>query len=234
MTENTETERQKRSLQNTLCVIGIVMALGLVVFWSQLKIWQELVDEDRLPVIKQLDRSLEGVNQKGEPVSLAQLRGKVWVLGYIYTRCPAGCTGVMSVMKGLQEKFGHRDNFHLVALSLEPEKDTPEWMDKWAQEREMGGENWWFMTGDGKTIRDYMRRYFFLHATKREDPNKIEVYGEWEHEFKLVLVDQAGAIRYYYDVLNVSHGERHREKLNHDIDGLLKHGPERGGARGKT
>ena len=219
-------DRRKNRMRLTLMICGIVMALGLVVAWSYLNLLNRQAQRSNyMPVIMRLDRPLEGLNQEGEPVSFAQLRGKVWVLGYVYTRCPAGCAGVMSVMKDLQEEFADEPDFHLVSLTMDPEEDTPEWMKGWAAEREMGGDNWWFMTGEAKNIRTYMGRYFRLVVNRRTDPEEVKYYGKWDHEFKLVLVDQSGAIRYYYDVLNARIGERHLKKLRTDIRRFLKHGP---------
>ncbi len=229
-----EIKRQKDRMRFTLAICGVVMALGLVVAWNYLNFLdRQAQDEDYMPVIMRLDNPLEGVNQHGEPVSFSQLRGKVWVLAYVYTRCPAGCSGIMSVMKDLQEAFGDHPDFHLVALTMDPEKDTPEWMKNWAEEREMGGDDWWFMTGEPKKIRTYMARYFRLMVNRRTDPEEIKVYGEWEHEFKLVLVDQAGAIRYYYDVLNARNGEEQLKKLKEDIRRFLDEGPDLSGAAAK-
>jgi protein SCO1/2 len=221
-------------MRNTLLLCGIIMALGLVVYWNYVQtVNAQAGDTNYLPVIMRLDRPLEGLNQKGEPVSFDQLKGKVWVLAYVYTRCPAGCAGVMSIMKEVQEEFAGRDDFHLVALTLDPDKDTSEWMDQWATERDMGGDDWWFMTGVGKNIRTYMGKYFRLVANKRTDPVEITTYGEWEHEFKLVLVDQTGAIRYYYDVLNATYGDDHRKKIVKDIQRLLDDGPALDGPHAK-
>lgn len=224
-------QRQRKSgLRVTLIICGIVMALGLVVAWNYLNMLnQQAQNADYLPVIMRLDRPLEGTNQEGEAVSFAQLGGKVWVLAYVYTHCPAGCAGVMGVMKELQEEFRDESDLHFVSVTMDPERDTPEWMKQWAEERDMGGDNWWFMTGDAKKIRTYMGRYFRLVVNQRTDPEEIKFYGEWEHEFKLVLVDQSGAIRYYYDVLNATYGEDHRKKLSEDIKRLLAQGPQLSG-----
>ncbi len=225
----------KEGLRLTLIICGIVMALGLVVAWNYVGMLQrQAQDADYMPVIMRLEKPLEGLNQKGEAVSFDQLRGKVWVLAYVYTRCPAGCAGVMGVMKNLQDEFAGESDFHLVSLTMDPEKDTPEWMAKWSEEREMGGDNWWFMTGEAKDIRSYMGRYFRLVVERRTDPDEIKFYGEWAHEFKLVLVDQSGAIRYYYDVLNATHGEDHRKKISKDIKRFLEQGPDLSGPNKKA
>src|SRR5688572_21911888 len=60
----------------------------------------------RPPHLARLETDLNAVNRTGEKVSLGQLRGKVYVAGYQYTDCPAGCLGLAAVMKSLEAEFG--------------------------------------------------------------------------------------------------------------------------------
>src|SRR5262245_12972718 len=56
----------------------------------------------QLPVISQVaDFSL--TNQNGSVVSLADLRGHVWVADIIFTRCPGPCLRMTRQMKELQD-----------------------------------------------------------------------------------------------------------------------------------
>ena len=209
-----------------LMIAGIVITLALVIFWN-IRIMGRSQDDmlRQLPVIKQLNEPLEGINHRGEKVSFADLRGKVWVLAYFYTKCPSGCEGVMGRMKELQDEFaGQAENLHFVGLSMDPDNDTPEGMSAWGKDKDrgMGDGNWWFMTGDTKEIRNYMSKHFRLNVTTRTDPAEIKALGELEHEFKFVLVDQNSAIRYYYDVLGGLTGDAHALKIRRDIKFLLE------------
>ena len=48
----------------------------------------------RLPHISKLEKDLEAINRDGKKVHLAELRGKIYVTGYLYTDCPSGCLGL--------------------------------------------------------------------------------------------------------------------------------------------
>lgn len=205
-----------------LMIAGIVITLALVIFWNIRTMQrQKNADIEQLPVIKQLDQPLKGFNHRGEQVSLLEdLRGKVWVMAYFYTECPSGCEGVMGRVKELQTEFAdNADKLQFVAVSMNPDHDTPEIMSAWGKEgpRDMGDGNWWFVSGDEKEIRSYMSEHFRLHVNKLPD-------GHLDHEFKLVLVDQKGAIRYYYDVLGGDNYDAHSKKIRRDIRGLLGDG----------
>ncbi len=217
---------QGNKLTLTLAICGIVMALGVVVAWNYyMLLKQQAQDTDYMPTISRLDRDLKGVNQFGEEVSLHQLAGKVWVIGYVFTRCKEGCLGVMDYMRRLEKEFGEREDFHLVALTMDPERDTQEWLAQWTKDAGLGGENWWFMTGDGKKIRSYMGKYFNSIIKKRTDKWEIEEFGEWEHDLKLFLVDQNGSYRYSYEVMNATYGREHWKKLQKDVRRFLEKGP---------
>ena len=93
-TDSGVSPQRKNGLRMTLGICGVVMALGLVVAWNYVNMLnRQSQNTDYLPVIMRLDRPLEGTNQEGQSVSFAQLGGKVWVLAYVYTHCPAQPAG---------------------------------------------------------------------------------------------------------------------------------------------
>ena len=230
------TEREPGGgMRFTLIVCGVVMALGMVVFWNYRKTLQtQAANLERLPIMSQMDKPLNGINHRGESVSFQDLRGKVWVLAYADTFSPAGSEQLIMRLKALQDEFAAEKNFHVVALSTQPDRDTPERMLQWGKERGLGEGNWWFMTGMSKEIRTYIGKYFKLYVTQRTDPEEIATYGPWETEYRLSLVDQAGAIRAQYEVLDARVGENHERQLHVDIKNLLEHGHNFGGPGRKS
>ena len=52
----------------------------------------------RPPHVGKLETDLNAINRTGEKVSLGELRHNVYVAGYQYTDCPAGCLGMAAVM----------------------------------------------------------------------------------------------------------------------------------------
>lgn len=215
---------QRNGMVPTIWVCGLIIAAGVMVCWNYLVFTKsKMADKDYLPNIQALEKDLTLLNPKGEEVRLHSLDGKVWVMAYVYTRCPAGCLGIVEYMKQLEEKFGKNPDFRLVAITLDPEKDTPEWLDQWTKERGLVYDNWLFLTGDSKQIHSYVGNNFKLYLKPRTDPAAIAAMGAWEHEFKLVLVDRRLMIRYYYDVMDVTRGEEQMKKLERDIQTVLDH-----------
>lgn len=176
----------------------------------------------RPPHIARLETDLEVINRDGEKVSLGELRKKVYIAGYQYTDCPAGCLGMASVMKQLEEEFGDDPRFRLVSISVNPEGDTPEKMDAWVKKNGVDSKDWWFLTGDAEEIAKYMISEFKFYGTEVvTDPAKIKAVGEFSHDQRLALVDGEANIRGYYDVMNVQRGELEYERLVRELKMVL-------------
>src|SRR5947207_3144709 len=64
-------------------------------------------------------------NQTGTAISLADLRGKVWVADIIFTRCTGPCLKMCRQMKELQDALPATSKTKLVTLTTDPDFDTP-------------------------------------------------------------------------------------------------------------
>lgn len=67
------------------------------------------------------------------PVTLEQLRGKVVLIFFGYTSCPDVCPATLAVISNVFSKLDARELENVTALfvSLDPEKDTPELLQKY-------------------------------------------------------------------------------------------------------
>jgi protein SCO1/2 len=131
-------------------------------------------------------------SQDGESVALADLRGKVVALAFIYTGCPDICPMLTQKMVDVQDalvaEFGAKIAF--VSITLDPERDTPDVLKDYAQFWRAKLDGWAFMTGSLEAVRDVTRRYGVFFA-KKED-------GSVEHSQLTTLVDADGQIRVQY------------------------------------
>ncbi len=217
---------ERRKIIGIWATVGLVIVLavvgGLLVPQAYRKYEQGA--GRTLPNIQALERDLEVVEQSGRTVRFGELRGKIWVVGYVFTTCPGGCLGLTQEMASLQKEFAGDPDLHFVSVSVDPEHDRPEVLREWTSKSGVGGENWWFVTGDAKEIRNYMAKYFRFPVTENTDPETVAQQGRWVHDTRLVAVDRRGMIRGYYDVLNLRSGDIYRKQLLEDI-ALLKAEP---------
>jgi protein SCO1/2 len=131
----------------------------------------------------------------GQPVTAADLRGKVWVASFIFTSCTGSCPIMTHHLAQAQAGLPVRDDFKLVSVSVDPERDTPAVLARYAEKNGADRTRWWFLTGGKAQIRQLARATFKLPVDGSGDTV--------DHSSKFVLVDRNGVIRGYYDGLEV-------------------------------
>ncbi|HEV7866578.1 MAG TPA: SCO family protein [Chthoniobacteraceae bacterium] len=147
----------------------------------------------------------------GSTITAASLKGKVWVADFFYTTCPGPCPMLSSRLSDIQRLIGPDERVRLVSISTDPEKDTPEVLQQYA-ERFQASDRWLFLTGDKAQIFDLGIRGFKLPIV--EDRSAAEPIT---HSTRLILIDQSGAIRGFYEGV----GEEGPERIVGDIRRLL-------------
>ena len=134
-------------------------------------------------------------NQNGQPFGLADLQNKIWIADFIFTTCPGPCPIISTRMSELQKPFENTD-VRLVSFTVDPEKDTPEVLRKYAEKLQAKTDKWNFLTGNKTTIYDLSAKGFKLAAIEGNEETGMPV-----HSTRMVLVDRRGQIRGYYDAL---------------------------------
>jgi protein SCO1/2 len=131
-------------------------------------------------------------SQDSMPVALAELRGKVVAVAFIYTGCPDICPMLTQKMVDVQNALGAAFGAKIVfvSISLDPERDTPEVLKDYAQFWGAKPEGWSFLTGSPEAIRDVTRHYGVFFE-KKED-------GSVDHTQLTALVDAEGQMRVQY------------------------------------
>lgn len=223
-TENSDVTRSKLiAWWGSIIGVCLVIAFGSIFITRAYLVRNRYEMENwRPPHIARLETDLNAINRTGEKVTLGEMRGKVFVAGYQYTDCPAGCLGLAAVMKSLEEEFGDDPQFRLVSISVNPAGDTPEKMNAWVKEKGIDSSDWWFLTGDPGEISKYMISKFKFYATEEvTDPAQIAAQGPYAHDQRLAIVDGEANIRGYYDVMNLQRGGIEIERLRRDLKMVL-------------
>jgi protein SCO1/2 len=131
-------------------------------------------------------------SQDGTPVALAQFRGKVVAVTFIYTLCTDTCPVLTPMMSFVQDRLGSDFGKEIVFVSVtvDPERDTPEVLKDYAKAFGADPAGWYFATGSPDAIREVTRRYG-VFAAKGAD-------GNVDHTFLTSLVDRRGMLRVQY------------------------------------
>lgn len=152
---------------------------------------QPAKDDKRLPLIGPAPAfALDSA--RGPRVALADLRGKVMALTFVFTTCTDSCPILTAKMaeigRSLGSDFGSKVAF--VAISVDPLNDTPARLRDYATAHRADGPGWYFLTGAPRDIEAVVRRYGAYAKTTGS--------GSVDHLFLTSLIDRAGMLRVQY------------------------------------
>jgi cytochrome oxidase Cu insertion factor (SCO1/SenC/PrrC family) len=143
-----------------------------------------------LPEFKLTERS-------GRPVGLEDLRGKVWIAAFVFTRCAGPCTQVSGTMARIQHDLAAEPDVVLVSFTVDPAYDTPQVLTDYGKRFGADPARWFFLTGEPATVYKLIREGFRLTAQPNEGSARTPG-NEVLHDTRLAVVDRRGHIRGYF------------------------------------
>jgi protein SCO1 len=151
------------------------------------------------------------ISQDRAPVKLADYRGKVVAVTFIFTLCADTCPVLTPMMSFVQDQLGadFGKKIAFVSITVDPERDTPEVLKEYAQAFGANLAGWSFLTGSPEAIRDVTRRYGVFAAKNAN--------GGVDHTFLTSIIDRHGILRVQY--LGVRFDP---EEFRRDVLSLLK------------
>jgi protein SCO1/2 len=160
------------------------------------------------------------VDQNGESFGAEQLKGRVWVLSFIFTRCSGPCPVLSAQGMRLRQSLGEAaDKIDFVTISVDPDFDTPEVLARYAERFDAPTGNWRLLTGDYAKIlhlaNNVFRAGLYKHGGKHDAEAGLVLVDEIPevilHSRRFILVDADGFVRGYYEGVQPS-----------DVDRLLR------------
>lgn len=141
-------------------------------------------------------------NQHNESFGLNDLRGKVWIVNTIFTRCNAICPTLTGGMKQIQSTLDRQpetaEHVRLVSISIDGEHDTPQILRSYAQAFNADPQRWLFLTGAQSDVWPLVQDGLKLPVEEGKPGDEMDIL----HSGKLLLIDRTGVIRGYYDGLS--------------------------------
>lgn len=190
-------------LRRHIWLIGAVMLLAMITIMRPL-----LIRRPPPPEITGEVPTFTLVDQTGETFTRDAMlaEDKVWVVGFVFTRCQTTCPAVSRAMIEFQDHIDRSklsDRVELLAVSVDPEHDTAQVLADYAAKLGVDTENFRFLTGTQPEIEHFVVEGFKLAIGEGE--TKPGAAGEPDvfdiaHSTKLALVDRWGNIRGYYSI----------------------------------
>jgi cytochrome oxidase Cu insertion factor (SCO1/SenC/PrrC family) len=132
-------------------------------------------------------------SHRGGELALSDFADKVVVLTSIYSCCPTACPLILQQAQRVIASLGEAERSEVVvlAISMDPERDTPEALATMARAHGVDPEVFHLLTGDADTTFAALDR---LGIERRTDPDT----GLIDHTSVFLLVDRGGRIAYRF------------------------------------
>ena len=139
----------------------------------------------------------ELTERSGRVVHKADLEGHPWVVSFIFTNCAGPCARVSSAMRRLQDEFFKDTDLRLVTITVDPERDQPAELSKYAAGYEADSERWLFLTDPSKSkdkIYPLINGSFLMPV--QEAQGELRAPGfEFIHTNNVLLIDEHGVVQ---------------------------------------
>ena len=150
------------------------------------------------------------IDQAGQSYAMSQTRGRVVVLAIIYTHCPDVCPLTTARMRQIQQRLqsaGESSQVELVSVTVDPNRDTPDVLQRFAALYKVDTANWAFLTGASdqiKVVTTQLKVYVeavylvdgsYVPRTSLLQPPSADMPYFVNHTDLLFLADRQGRVR---------------------------------------
>jgi len=134
-------------------------------------------------------------DKNGNRLTNEDLRGKLVLYNFTTTSCTSPCTDTSSTMQAVQAMLPELETegipVHLLTVSLDPERDTPQVLSAYAERLGADPEIWQFASGTPERVKQVVGGGFGLYYETGTD-------GDVVFAPMLALVDGNGILRARY------------------------------------
>ena len=129
-------------------------------------------------------------DSNGEIVSKNDLLGTPWVASFVFTQCAGPCPRVTEAIKILHDHYKNKP-VKFVTFTVDPKRDTPEVLQRYAKAYGADPERWYFLTGERDDLYSLIKGSFLMPVGEAPKPEP-----GWEiiHTMNACLVDPTGRV----------------------------------------
>ena len=158
-------------------------------------------NESEMDTVFQTIPSFSLTDETGKTFDSNNLKGKIYVASFFFTRCTTICPKITSQVSRVQDTFYQDPEVQLLSISVDPKFDQPEKLAAYAKRFDANKGQWYFLTGEKKVIYPLVLKGFHVpladaseYDAAIKNPDETFIHSE-----RLVLVDKEGIIRGFYD-----------------------------------
>lgn len=176
----------------------VVATLGII--FALARIESAAKRAQPLPVLGQVSE-FTLTNQAEQAVTLADLRGKVWVADIIFTRCAGPCPQMTRRMEILQDALPTESAAKLVTLTTDPDFDTPPVMKAYGERFGADFARWLFLTGSKPEIARLAIDGLKLTTVEKKPEERADPNDLFIHSTIFVVVDKQARLRGVFETV---------------------------------
>lgn len=136
------------------------------------------------------------IGAAGRDVRLHDLRGRVVLLSFIYTSCPSACPLITQRMALLHRRLVEArllpSRVTLVSITVDPERDSPAVLARYAKAFAAHPQGWFFLRDDAEHLRAVLGQW--------DEWTRPQAGGEIDHPARIHLLDARGRVREIYSL----------------------------------
>lgn len=138
--------------------------------------WKHLPDVDRFKM----------TDQNGEVFDTAELVGTPYVVSFFFADCPTFCRDLNKELERVNDALRDTE-IRFLTISVDPEKDTPEVLGKYAEGFGATPDRWAFLTGQPyqlKEVGEHMFNVVVDRDTHTDNILLVDKWGRYRDRFK--------------------------------------------------
>lgn len=157
------------------------------------------------------------VNRDGQQADQSIFDDGYSVIAFIFTNCPFACPMIVSALQTTEAAI-ERSDARFVLFAVDPERDTPERLRAWGEDRGLDRGRWTLLTGDFEQSRRIVEDGLRLTLAP-DDSLSIpmpdgSLIANVLHPSRLVLVGPGREVLGFYDSTSPADAERLAARLD--------------------
>ena len=130
-------------------------------------------------------------DQNGQTIDNATLKGRVWIVDFIFTSCGHVCPRMTARRVELQKELTD-PRISFLSFSVDPERDTAQTRKAYAKQHKVDESRWHFVSPENRDAAMKLALAMKIAGKPREPDNPIL------HADRFLLIDATGKVRGIY------------------------------------
>ncbi len=117
-------------------------------------------------------------DQNGKAFDSAEMIGQPYAVSFFFATCPSICRDLNAQVAKLNEQL-RKEDIAFVSITVDPANDTPEILNRYAQDYDAQTPRWFFLTGPKQKVVEIGAHQFNVDVTPANHTGNILLVDKW-------------------------------------------------------